>query len=32
VVPPITTSDDEVRHGIAILDEALSLADAHMED
>ncbi|MFM8482343.1 MAG: aminotransferase class III-fold pyridoxal phosphate-dependent enzyme, partial [Actinomycetota bacterium] len=28
VVPPLTTSDDEVRQGIAILDEVLSLADA----
>ena len=28
VVPPLTTSDDEVRQGIAILDEVLELADA----
>ena len=29
VVPPLTTSDDDVRAGIAILDEVLGLADAH---
>jgi taurine---2-oxoglutarate transaminase len=29
VVPPITTSDDEVREGLAIIDEALAVADAH---
>lgn len=29
VVPPCTTSADDVRKGIAILDEVLSLADAH---
>lgn len=29
VVPPCTTSADEVREGLAILDEALSVADAH---
>jgi taurine--2-oxoglutarate transaminase len=29
VVPPITTSDDEVREGLAIIDDALSVADAH---
>ncbi|CAB4775016.1 unannotated protein [freshwater metagenome] len=29
VVPPLTTSDDDVRAGIAILDEVLALADAH---
>ena len=29
VVPPLTTSDDDVRSGIAILDEVLALADAH---
>ena len=28
VVPPCTTSDDEVRHGIEIIDEVLTLADA----
>ena len=28
VVPPLTTSDEEVRQGIAILDEVLDLADA----
>ncbi|QNN52074.1 aspartate aminotransferase family protein [Nocardioides mesophilus] len=27
VVPPCTTSDEEVRHGLAILDEALLVAD-----
>ena len=30
VVPPITTSVDDVRRGIAILDEVLELADAHV--
>ena len=29
VVPPCTTSDDEVREGLAILDEALMVADRH---
>jgi taurine--2-oxoglutarate transaminase len=29
VVPPCTTSADEVRDGIAILDEALEIADAY---
>ena len=29
VVPPLTTSPDEVREGLAILDEALAVADAH---
>lgn len=29
VVPPCTTSADEVREGLAILDEALSVADIH---
>jgi taurine--2-oxoglutarate transaminase len=29
LVPPCTISDDEARRGLAILDEALSLADAH---
>ena len=29
VVPPCTTSVDDVRHGIAILDEVLELADKH---
>jgi len=28
VVPPLTTTDDEMRQGIAIIDEVLSLADA----
>jgi taurine--2-oxoglutarate transaminase len=28
VVPPLTTSDEDVRQGIAILDEVLDLADA----
>jgi taurine--2-oxoglutarate transaminase len=31
VVPPLTISADEVRHGIAILDEVLELADARYE-
>jgi taurine---2-oxoglutarate transaminase len=30
VVPPLTISDDELRQGIAILDDALTLADAHV--
>jgi taurine--2-oxoglutarate transaminase len=29
VVPPCTTTADEVREGIAILDEALAVADAY---
>ena len=29
VVPPLTTSDDEMREGLAIIDEALAVADAH---
>jgi taurine--2-oxoglutarate transaminase len=29
VVPPCNSSEDEVREGLAILDEVLSLADAH---
>jgi taurine--2-oxoglutarate transaminase len=29
VVPPLTTSDDDVRAGIAIIDDVLALADAH---
>ena len=29
VVPPCTVSDNEAREGLAILDEALSVADAH---
>ena len=29
VVPPITTSYDEVREGLAIIDDALTVADAH---
>ena len=29
VVPPCTTSADDLRHGIAILDEVLELADKH---
>ena len=29
VVPPCTVSADEVREGLAILDEALSVADKH---
>jgi 4-aminobutyrate aminotransferase-like enzyme len=27
VVPPLTTSDEEMRQGIAIIDEVLDLAD-----
>ena len=30
VVPPITITADEVRQGIAILDEVLALADKHV--
>jgi taurine---2-oxoglutarate transaminase len=30
VVPPLTISDDEMRAGLAIIDEVLSLADAHV--
>ena len=29
VVPPCTTSADEARQGLAILDEALAVADEH---
>jgi len=29
VVPPLTTSDEDVRAGIAVIDEVLTLADAH---
>ena len=29
VTPPCTTSPDDIRHGLAVLDEALALADAH---
>jgi taurine--2-oxoglutarate transaminase len=29
VVPPCTTSADELREGLAILDEALKVADQH---
>ncbi len=29
VVPPITTTDDDMRAGLAIIDEALAVADAH---
>jgi len=32
VVPPITTTDEDVRAGLAIIDEALSVADAHATD
>ena len=31
VVPPCTTSVDDVRHGLAIIDEVLALADARVE-
>ena len=27
VVPPVTISDDDVRHGLEIIDDALKLAD-----
>ena len=30
VVPPLTISDDDLRAGLAILDEALEVADAHV--
>ena len=30
IAPPLTISEDELRQGIAILDEALALADAHV--
>lgn len=30
VVPPLTISEDDFAHGVAILDDALSLADAHV--
>ena len=29
ITPPCTTSPDEIRHGLAVLDDALTLADAH---
>ena len=29
VVPPLTTTDDDVREGLAIIDDALAVADAH---
>ena len=29
VVPPLTTTDDEMREGFAIIDAALAVADAH---
>ena len=29
VVPPLVISDDEMREGLAILDEALAVADTH---
>jgi taurine--2-oxoglutarate transaminase len=31
VVPPCNVSDDEAREGLAILDEALTVADAHVK-
>lgn len=31
VTPPCTTSPDEIRQGLAVIDEALTLADAHYE-
>jgi taurine--2-oxoglutarate transaminase len=30
VVPPLTISEEDVAHGVAILDDALALADAHV--
>jgi taurine--2-oxoglutarate transaminase len=30
LVPPCTTSDEEAREGLAILDEALKAGDAHV--
>jgi len=30
VVPPITTTDDDMREGLAIIDDALAVADAHV--
>jgi taurine--2-oxoglutarate transaminase len=30
VVPPVTTSVDDVEAGIALIDEALKVADAHV--
>jgi taurine--2-oxoglutarate transaminase len=32
VVPPCTTSDEDVAAGLAILDEALKAADRHTSD
>ena len=32
VVPPITISDDDMRDGLAIIDEALAVADEHATD
>jgi taurine--2-oxoglutarate transaminase len=29
IVPPLVTSEDDLRAGLAIVDDALSLADAH---
>ena len=29
ITPPCTTSPDDIRHGLAVLDDALTLADAH---
>jgi taurine--2-oxoglutarate transaminase len=31
VVPPCTITPDEAREGLAIIDEVLELADAHVE-
>ena len=30
VVPPLTISEDDLRHGIGVIDDALALADAHV--
>lgn len=30
IVPPLVTSEDDLRHGLAIVDQALKLADAHV--
>ncbi|MBX3313079.1 MAG: aspartate aminotransferase family protein [Actinobacteria bacterium] len=29
VAPPLVTSEDDLRHGVAVIDEVLALADAH---
>ncbi len=32
VVPPCNTSEEDLRHGLAIIDEVLELADAHVTE